>query len=104
MNIKLIKLRQDYVRLTKQRAIRRIDKIIRENGVFYFNYSYSTLRQIYDLIEYTITNSEWSGHMFTIAYRLKLLYDHELDITKNEISKDKMIFLKDILNYDLWSN
>lgn len=87
MNRNYMKLRQDFVRVCKDRAFRRMFVLMEDKHTCFAICTYTTLREIYALSEFTILNSQWPGYLLAKAKNLGLLYEDEFDILRPEIDE-----------------
>ncbi len=94
MSRNYMKLRQDFVRVCKDRAFRRMFVLMEGKHTCFAICTYTALREIYALSEFTILNSQWPGYLLAKAKNLGLLYEDEFDILRSEINAETFALLQ----------
>ena len=94
MSRNYMKLRQDFVRVCKDRALKRMRKLLDNEHSFFAMCTYTYLREIYALSEFTILNSQWEGYLLAKAKKIGLLYVDEFDILRPEIDMETFDLLQ----------
>lgn len=94
MSRNYMKLRQDMVRVCKDRALKRMRRLLDADHSFFAMCTYTHLREIYAMSEFTILNSQWPGYLLAKAKNLGLLYTDEFDILRSEISEETFALLQ----------
>lgn len=94
MSRNYMKLRQDFIAICKDRALKRMTRLLDKKHSNFNSCSYTALREIYALSEFTILNSHWPGFLLGKAKKLDLLYIDEFPILYPSVNEEDFDLLQ----------
>lgn len=82
----LNKYREAFIRIAKQNALKKMQYLLMSKGTIFEEYSYTDLRKIYSLSEFTIRSSKWPKFLLVEAYKLNLIdgFEKKLSLASDE--------------------